>query len=118
MKTKKPTNQDVEAWATGKQAGPTSQVSNQRGSAKSKVVDSQEEKKVDAKRERFTVNIGNDVIEWARRATVFTPGMSLSGLVEEALTRELKRREKERGEAFPTTTMTPKKGRPIVLKGE
>jgi hypothetical protein len=91
------------------------QAPTKRGIKTPKVKPHQEDKKVDAKRERFTVNIGNDVIEWARRATVFTPGMSLSGLVEEALTRELKRREKERGEAFPTTTLTPKKGRPIVL---
>jgi hypothetical protein len=77
-----------------------------------------EESQEDAKRKRFTVNLAAGLIEWARRATVFTPGQSLSGLVEEALTRELKRLEKARGEAFPSTTATPKKGRPIVLKGD
>lgn len=66
-------------------------------------------------RQRFTVNMPPSVIEWARRAVVFTPGQSLAGLVEEALTRELKRLEKERGEPFPETTATPKKGRPITL---
>jgi hypothetical protein len=37
--------------------------------------------------------------------------------MEEALTRELVRREKKNGEAFPTSAMTPKKGRPVKLKG-
>lgn len=69
------------------------------------------------KRERFTVNLAPDLIEWARRAVVFTPGLSLTGLIEDALTRELERLEKKRGEAFPETTATPKKGRPVTLKG-
>lgn len=67
-------------------------------------------------RERFTVNVYPDLLEWARRAVVFTPGLTLSGLMEEALKRELERREKARGEAFPSTTETPKKGRPIKLR--
>ncbi len=70
-----------------------------------------------AKRQRFTVNIPPDLIEWARRAVVFTPGQSLAGLVEDALTRELERLEKKLGEPFPETTATPKKGRPITLRG-
>jgi len=112
-KTRDP--QTTLSWITDGQEERKMQAPAKRGTSKPKVEGPQEEKKVDTKRERFTVNIGNDVIEWARRATVFTPGMSLSGLVEEALTRELKRLEKARGESFPTTTLTPKKGRPIVL---
>ena len=68
------------------------------------------------KRERFTVNLAPDLIEWARRAVVFTPGQSLTRLMEDALTRELKRQEKERGEPYPATTETPHKGRPVTLK--
>jgi post-segregation antitoxin (ccd killing protein) len=113
--TKKATNKEVADWATGKQAGPTTQPSNQKGPAKSKGKVPQEVKQEDAKRKRFTVNLDSDLIEWARRASVFTPGLSLSGLVEEALSRELKRLEKERKEPFPKTTLTPKKGRPIVV---
>ena len=67
------------------------------------------------KRMRFTVNLTPSVIEWARRCVVFTPGQSLAGLVEDALLRELERLEKKRGEPFPETTATPKKGRPITL---
>ena len=74
-------------------------------------------KETRAKRERFTVNLDPDLIEWARRAVVHTLGLTLSGLMEEALTRELERREKKNGEAFPTSDLTPKKGRPVKLKG-
>jgi len=63
------------------------------------------------------VNLNPELINWARRAVVFTPGQSLTGLVEDALTRELERLETERGEPFPSTTATPKKGRPVTIKG-
>ena len=76
-----------------------------------------EEKPKPRKRERFTVNLAPDLIEWARRAVVFTPGQSLTGLMEEALTHELERLEKKQGAPYPATTATPKKGRPITLKG-
>lgn len=75
------------------------------------------EKKEKGKRERFTVNLNPELINWARRAVVFTPGQSLTGLVEDALTRELERLETERGDPFPSTTATPKKGRPVTIKG-
>ena len=71
-----------------------------------------------AKRERFTVNLDPDLIEWARRAVVHTLGHTLTGLMEEAITRELDRREKKNGGPFPTSTATPKKGRPVKLKGD
>jgi hypothetical protein len=70
-----------------------------------------------AKRERFTVNLSPALIEWTRRAVVFTAGETLAGLLEGALTTELKRLEAERGEPFPATTATPKRGRPVVLRG-
>jgi hypothetical protein len=47
---------------------------------------------------------------------VFTPGQSLTGLVEEALTHELERLETEKGVPFLSTTATPKKGRPVTIK--
>jgi transposase len=115
MTSKTPDPNIALSWINDGQEERKMQAPAKRGSNTPKVKGPQEEKKVDAKRERFTVNLAHDVIEWARRATVFTPGQSLSGLVEQALTRELKRLEKERGEEFPTTILTPKKGRPIVL---
>jgi len=74
------------------------------------------EKKEKARRERFTVNLNPELINWARRAVVFTPGQSLTGLVEQALTHELERLETEKGEPFKATTATPKKGRPVTIK--
>ena len=89
----------------------------QRGSHQPEVQPFPGEKKEKARRERFTVNLNPELINWARRAVVFTPGQSLTGLVEQALTRELERLEKKRGEPFPSTTATPKKGRPVTIKG-
>jgi hypothetical protein len=103
------------SWIADGQEELKMQTRAQRGIHPPKVKAQDVAKTEDAKRKRFTVNLAPDLIEWARRAVVFTPGQSLSGLVEEALTRELKRLEKSRGEAFPTTTATPKKGRPIIL---
>jgi hypothetical protein len=115
--TKKPATKNAESWITQgrgerKDATPAKQEIH-----KSKTEDSQEKKREPAKRERFTVNLAPTLIEWARRAVVFTPGQSLSRLAEDALTRELTRLEKQRGEPFPSTTATPKKGRPVTLMG-
>ena len=115
MTTKKSTDEEVKAFATGPLPESNNKASTKRGSTKGKA--SQVEIEVDTKK-RFTVNLDTKLIEWARQAVVFTPGLSLSGLVEKALTSELERMVKSRGKAFPTTTFTPKKGRPVVLKGD
>jgi hypothetical protein len=75
------------------------------------------EKTTKPNRERFTVNLPPDLIEWARRAVVHTLGLTLSGLMEEALTKELSLRERKNGEAFPTSARALKRGRPVRLKG-
>ena len=75
------------------------------------------EKTTQAKRERFTVNLPPELIEWARRAVVNTLGLTLTALMEEALTKELERLEKKQGKPFPTSDSTPKKGRPVKVKG-
>ena len=107
-------------WIAGGHGELKAQTPTQRGihrpEDKSSLY-SPREKKEKAKRERFTVNLNPELINWARRAVVFTPGQSLAGLVEDALTRELGRLEAERGEPFPSTTATPKKGRPVTIKG-
>lgn len=90
------------------------QTPKQRGI---KVPDQAGEKKAQPNRERFTVNLPPDLIEWARRAVVNTLGMTLTSLMEKALIKELERLENKNGGAFPTTTETPKKGRPVKLKG-
>jgi hypothetical protein len=112
---KKPDTQAAASWITQGRAELHQQSPAQRGIQHPN--SSQQEKVERPKRERFTVNLDPSLIEWARRAVVHTLGLTLSGLMEEALTRELVRREKKNGEAFPTSAMTPKKGRPVKLKG-
>ena len=114
-KTKKPDTKAAADWITKGRAELQAQTPAQRGYKEA--APAAPEKAPKPKRERFTVNLSPDLIEWARRAVVFTPGQSLTGLMEEALTRELERLEKKRGDAFPETTATPKKGRPLTLKG-
>jgi hypothetical protein len=64
-------------------------------------------------RGKLTVEIDAEVLEAAKDAVYWTPGLTLVGLVEEALRREVGRREEERGEGFPVRggELTP--GRPI-----
>lgn len=112
--TKKPDPKKAASWITGGREELKAQTPAQRGIQEKSSLSSPEEKK--PKRERFTVNLQPDLINWARKAVVFTPGQSLTGLMEEALIRELERLEKERGEPFPNTTATPKKGRPVTIK--
>ena len=67
------------------------------------------------KRERLTVNVPPELVEWARRAVVLTPGLTLTDLVSSALTKELERLEKKLGEPFPLTKLAPRRGRPVKL---
>lgn len=50
---------------------------------------------------RCTFHLPVSVASKARDVAWWTPGLTLAGLVEEALGREITRREKERGEPFP-----------------
>ena len=52
-------------------------------------------------KERFTVNISGDLVERLRNAVFWTPGVTLSDITEEALTKALRQLEKDRGEPFP-----------------
>lgn len=67
------------------------------------------------KRERLSVDLPADLIDRARNAVFFTPGLSLAALVEDALLLELKRREKERGEPFPRRTAPLRPGRLVGI---
>jgi len=67
-------------------------------------------------RQRFTVNLRDDVIEQARAAVYYTPGLTLSSLVEKAIKAEIEALEAARKEPFPTiedNKLSP--GRPIKL---
>ena len=66
-------------------------------------------------RERFTSKLPVEVIERARNAVYWTPGMTLAGLTELALTAYLDALEEERGEVFPQRQGELKLGRPIKI---
>lgn len=52
---------------------------------------------------QLVTKIAPEVLDYARDVVYWTPGATLSGLVEEALRREAKRREKGNGgKAFPS----------------
>lgn len=63
------------------------------------------------KNETFGLSI--DLMDWARNAVYFTPGLTLSGLVEESLRVHLGNLEESRGEPFPKRPSKIKTGRPI-----
>jgi hypothetical protein len=66
---------------------------------------------------RITTMIAPEVLQAARRAVFWTgQGLTLSGLVEQALTEKLERLEKQRGEPFPEGNKVLKGGRPTVLR--
>ncbi len=66
---------------------------------------------------RLQVYVEPALVERAKREAFWTPGLTLSALVEEALRRELARREEERGgEKLPDRTGPLKEGQPLKLK--
>jgi hypothetical protein len=64
-------------------------------------------------KERFSAYIASSLLDRARNATYWTPGATMNALVEEAVRREVERREAERGEGFPPRPTALRGGRPI-----
>jgi hypothetical protein len=64
-------------------------------------------------KERLTVHVPVELIDRVKNIVYWTPGLTLARLAEEALTREVEKREKERGEPFPHRTEELKGGRPL-----
>jgi post-segregation antitoxin (ccd killing protein) len=62
---------------------------------------------------QIAVTVTEELADRARDAVYWTPGLTLSGLVEEALEREIRRRERARGESFPKRKGDLPSGRPI-----
>lgn len=63
---------------------------------------------------RVTVLISPEVVERARNAAYWEPGVTVAGLIEVGLSRELDRLERERGESYPKRRAKLKAGRPIT----
>ena len=66
-----------------------------------------------APRGRLTADIDAEILEAARAAVYWTPGLTLAALVEDALAAEVHRRVKRRGEPFPEREGELTTGRPI-----
>ena len=64
-------------------------------------------------KERFTVNLPPELIERARNAVYWTPGLTLAGLAEEALIKALRRLEKANGGTFKERNGQLPAGRPV-----
>ena len=62
--------------------------------------------------QRFTVHLSAGLVERLRRAVFHSPGLTLSGLAEQALAEAVDRLEKKRGEVFPATRGSIR-GRPV-----
>jgi hypothetical protein len=70
-----------------------------------------------ATKQRFTVSINAESIEKARQAVYYTPGLTLSALVEKAMQTEIEEMERERGTPFPEgEEVKLSVGRPLVRK--
>ncbi len=64
-------------------------------------------------KERLTVHLRGEVIERARNAVFWTPGLTLAGLAESAFLKALEKLEKENGGPFPPRKENLKGGRPM-----
>jgi hypothetical protein len=64
-------------------------------------------------KERLTVHVGVDVIDRAKNAVYWTPGLTLAGLAEDSLVKSLDKLEKDHGGPFPPRKSELKGGRPV-----
>ena len=62
---------------------------------------------------RLTVHVPLELIDRVKNIVYWTPGLTLARLAEEALTKEVEKREQERGEPFPHRTEELRGGRPL-----
>lgn len=65
------------------------------------------------RKKRITVQIPEEIIERVKNATYWTPGLTLSHLVEKALHNEVSKMEEIRGSSFQKRSEELKTGRPI-----
>lgn len=66
-----------------------------------------------AAKERATFQLPVELIDRARNAVYWTPGATMAGVMEAALTAQLERMEKKRGSPFPERDGALKAGRPV-----
>ena len=66
-----------------------------------------------ASKVRATFHLPDDVLEGARNAVYWTPGLTLAGLAESALREALRKLEADRGKPFPPREAELQGGRPV-----
>lgn len=64
-------------------------------------------------RSRHTLHLADEIMDRARNIAYFTPGLSLSGLTETAIRREVERLEKKNGGRYPERETELVGGRPL-----
>jgi len=64
-------------------------------------------------KERLTVHVPIELIDRVKNIVYWTPGLTLARLAEEALTKEVEKREQEQGGAFPHRAEELRGGRPL-----
>ena len=67
---------------------------------------------VDHSKQRLTINLDAALIERVRNAVYWTPGLTLSGLAEQAIADAIEELERERGDEFPRRRENLRVGRP------
>jgi post-segregation antitoxin (ccd killing protein) len=88
---------------------PASQVVARKSEKRSEPREPREE----GTRGPLTVSIRKNLLEKARDAVYWSHGLTLAGLIESALSAELEKLEKKRGEPFQTRKGELSSGRPI-----
>ena len=83
-----------------------------RAPSRAAVAKPEEEAPKQAK-ERMTFHLPVEVMDRAKNAVFWTPGLTLADLAAQALTDAVDRLEKKRGEAFPPRKADLKGGRPM-----
>jgi len=64
-------------------------------------------------KERMTVQISKEIVEWAKNAVYWSPGLTIAQLTEKALIEALKKLEKRNGKSFQNRKSELKPGRPV-----
>ena len=65
-------------------------------------------------KQRLTIQLTGDLLDRAKNAVYWTPGLTLASLAEEGLKHVVERIEEERGSSFPHRKKELKGGRPII----
>ena len=74
---------------------------------------SRQKRKAKARKIRATFHLPMELVELARDAVYWTPGLTLSSLCEAGLRSEIVNLERKRGETFPKRPGDLKVGRPV-----